>query len=111
MAGVKDFADTAAIIAQLDLVIGVDTSVIHLAGALAKPVWLMLPLKPDWRWLVEREDSPWYPGIRLFRQSAYNDWPELIQRVADALLAGRDALAQAKPTGHNEQRSNSEEAR
>jgi Tfp pilus assembly protein PilF len=100
MGGVKDFADTAALIAQLDLVIGVDTSVIHLAGALAKPVWLLLPLKPDWRWLLEREDSPWYPGMRLFRQRAYNDWPELIQRVADALLARQ-----------NKQHSYSEETR
>jgi len=92
MGGVKDFADTAAIIAQLDLVIGVDTSVIHLAGALGKPVWLLLPLMPDWRWLLGREDSPWYPGMRLFRQIEYNAWPEVVRRVACALPAERDAL-------------------
>jgi hypothetical protein len=97
MGGVKDFADTAAIIAQLDLVIGVDTALIHLAGALGKPVWLMLPTGPDWRWLQEREDSPWYPGMRLFRQREYNTWPEVIRRLADALPAGRDAWLQAKP--------------
>jgi len=93
---VKDFADTAAVIAQLDLVIGVDTSVIHLAGALAKPVWLLLPLAPDWRWLLEREDSPWYPSMRLFRQRQHKAWAEVIRRVADALPAERDALAQAQ---------------
>ena len=80
-----DFADTAALIAQLDLVIGVDTSVVHLAGAMGKPTWLLLPMIPDWRWLMHREDSPWYPHMRLFRQKAYNAWPELIQSVADAL--------------------------
>jgi len=93
---VKDFADTAAIVSQLDLVIGVDTSVIHLAGALGKPVWLLLPLGPDWRWLLEREDSPWYPTMRLFRQSEYRDWPAVVRRVAAALPAERDALMQAK---------------
>jgi len=96
MGGVKDFADTAAIIAQLDLVVGVDTSVIHLAGALGKPVWLLLPLMPDWRWLLGREDSPWYPGIRLFRQSEYNAWPEVVRRVACALPTERDALLHSK---------------
>jgi Flp pilus assembly protein TadD len=94
MGGVKDFADTAAIIDQLDLVIGVDTSVIHLAGALAKPVWLLLPQRPDWRWLLDRDDNPWYPGMRSFRQLDYNSWPALVRRVADTLASERDALLQ-----------------
>ncbi len=63
----KNFTDTAALIANLDLVIAVDTSVAHLAGALAKPVWLLLPYIPDWRWLLDRDDTPWYPTVRLFR--------------------------------------------
>ncbi len=75
------FADTAAIIANLDLVISVDTSVAHLAGALAKPVWVLLPFVPDFRWLLDREDSPWYPTARLFRQQAAGDWAGVIGRV------------------------------
>jgi ADP-heptose:LPS heptosyltransferase len=82
----RDFADTAALIAQLDLVISTDTSVAHLAGALGRPAWVLLPFAPDWRWLLEREDTPWYPTLRLFRQSAPGDWPAVIQRVHDALL-------------------------
>jgi len=81
----KDFADTAALIANLDLVIAVDTAVAHLAGALGKPVWTLLPFVPDWRWLLEREDSPWYPTMRLFRQSSWGDWDSVIMRVAEAL--------------------------
>jgi ADP-heptose:LPS heptosyltransferase len=64
----KDFSDTAALVANLDLVISVDTSVAHLAGALGKPVWILLPFIPDWRWLLDRDNSPWYPTARLFRQ-------------------------------------------
>jgi hypothetical protein len=75
------FADTAAVIANLDLVISVDTSVAHLAGALAKPVWVLLPFLPDFRWLLDREDSPWYPTARLFRQQAPGDWSGVISRV------------------------------
>jgi tetratricopeptide (TPR) repeat protein len=75
------FADTAAVIANLDLVISVDTSVAHLAGALAKPVWVLLPFLPDFRWLLDREDSPWYPTARLFRQNAPGDWSGVISRV------------------------------
>jgi tetratricopeptide (TPR) repeat protein len=75
------FADTAAIIANLDLVISVDTSVAHLAGALAKPVWVLLPFLPDFRWLLERQDSPWYPTARLFRQQTPGDWSDVIGRV------------------------------
>jgi tetratricopeptide (TPR) repeat protein len=83
----EDFAATAAAITALDLVITVDTAVAHLAGALAKPVWVLLPYAADWRWLVDREDSPWYPSARLFRQQAAGNWKELIQRVGDALNA------------------------
>jgi hypothetical protein len=79
------FADTAAVIANLDLVISVDTSVAHLAGALAKPVWILLPFVPDWRWLIDRSDSPWYPTARLFRQDAPGDWPAVIDRVCGEL--------------------------
>ncbi|MBF0179752.1 MAG: tetratricopeptide repeat protein [Magnetococcales bacterium] len=86
--GMRDFADTAGLVAQLDLVITIDSAVAHLAGAMAKPCWVLLPaLGTDWRWLRDqREDSPWYPGVmRLFRQTRPNDWPEVIERVARAL--------------------------
>lgn len=79
------YADTAAAIAALDLVISVDTSVAHLAGALAKPTWVLLCYAPDWRWLLDRQDSPWYPTMRLFRQTQPDDWKELIQTVCEAL--------------------------
>ncbi len=82
-----DFADTAAAIAKLDLVISVDTAVAHLAGALGKPVWILLAFSPDWRWLLEREDSPWYPTARLFRQHQRGDWEDVFARVAEALGA------------------------
>ncbi|CAB3643694.1 Photosystem I assembly protein Ycf3 [Paraburkholderia sediminicola] len=81
----KDFSDTAALVNALDLVISVDTSVIHLAGALGKPFWVLLPGVPDWRWLLEREDSPWYPQARLFRQQKPGDWEEVVARVARQL--------------------------
>ena len=79
------FADTAALIAQLDLVIAVDTSVAHLAGALGKPLWLLLPTAPDWRWLTGRDDSPWYPSARLFRQGETRAWGPVVTRVRAAL--------------------------
>ena len=81
----KDFADTAALIANLDLVIAVDTAVVHLAGAMGKPVWTLLPFVADWRWLLDRQDSPWYPSMRLFRQPSIGDWDGVITRVAEAL--------------------------
>jgi tetratricopeptide (TPR) repeat protein len=81
----KTFADTAALIANLDLVIAVDTAIVHLAGAMGKPVWVMLPFVSDWRWLLEREDTPWYPTMRLFRQTSRGDWEGVIERVAEAL--------------------------
>jgi len=80
-ADLKDISDTAALIEQMDLVISVDTSVAHLAGALGKPVWIMLPHVPDWRWLLDREDSPWYPTARLFRQPSHGDWDSVIKSV------------------------------
>lgn len=83
-----DFADTAAIVAELDLVISVDTAVAHLAGALAKPVWILLPFVGEWRWLEERTDTPWYPTMRLFRQRRPGDWKGVIGAVGEA-LAGR----------------------
>ena len=82
---IRDFADTAAIIQQLDLVITVDTSVGHLAGALAKPVWVLLPNAPDWRWMRDRDDSPWYLTMRLFRQETWGDWPGVFERVRQEL--------------------------
>jgi len=82
---IQDFADTANWIEQLDLVIAVDTAVVHLAGAMGKPVWVMLPFAPDWRWMLEREDTPWYPTMRLFRQQRSGDWEEVWSRIMSAL--------------------------
>jgi tetratricopeptide (TPR) repeat protein len=80
-----DFDDTAAIIASLELVIAVDTSVAHLAAAMGKPVWILLPHSPEWRWLLHRDDSPWYPNARLFRQPQLGDWDSVIERVQTEL--------------------------
>jgi Tfp pilus assembly protein PilF len=82
---IRDFADTAAIMANLDLVVCVDTSVAHLAGALGVPVWVMVPFAPDWRWMLDREDSPWYPTMRLFRQDRPGAWDDAIDRLEHAL--------------------------
>lgn len=97
-----DFADAAALIENLDLVITVDTAVAHLAGALGKPVWILLSHVADWRWLQERQDSPWYPSARLFRQSAAREWGPVVERVESELKAlfpldSREALNGAKP--------------
>ena len=80
-----DFSDTAAVMAQLDLIISVDTSTVHLAGALGRPVWILLPFLPDWRWLLDRDTSPWYPTARLFRQDETRRWDGVIPRVQAAL--------------------------
>lgn len=90
MPQVKDFADTAAIIAALDLVITVDTAVAHLAGALARPVWMLDRFDTDWRWLPPREDSPWYPTMAVFRQTEFGEWGPVMERVLRAL---KDRLA------------------
>jgi ADP-heptose:LPS heptosyltransferase len=79
------FVDSAAVIANLDLLITSDTAIPHLAGALGKPVWLMLPETPDWRWLKNRSDSPWYPTMRVFRQTTANDWASVVDQVIEAL--------------------------
>jgi tetratricopeptide (TPR) repeat protein len=81
----QDFTDTAWAIAQLDLIITVDTSVAHLAGAMGKPTWVLLPFAPDWRWLLDREDSPWYPTMRLFRQPSFDNWKAVIESLGAAL--------------------------
>lgn len=81
-----DFADTAAAVALMDVVLAVDTSVAHLAAALGRPTWILLPYSPDWRWLLERSDSPWYPSVRLFRQEKPGDWEPALQAVRAELL-------------------------
>jgi len=85
MGGVKTFADTAALVANLDLVISVDTAVAHLAGAMGKPVWVLDRFDTDWRWLPPREDSPWYGSMRVFRQSEFGDWQPVVERARAAL--------------------------
>jgi tetratricopeptide (TPR) repeat protein len=86
-AELTDFADTAAVIAGLDLVIAVDTAVVHLAGAMGKPVWILLPHAVDFRWMYGRDDSPWYPSARLFRQGAPGDWDSVVARLSRALTS------------------------
>jgi len=82
-----DFADTTALIDCLDLVITIDTAVAHLAGAMGKPVWLLLKRVPDWRWMYERADSPWYPTMKLFRQPAAGDWATPMRQIRQSLMA------------------------
>jgi ADP-heptose:LPS heptosyltransferase len=82
------FSDTAALISCLDLVIAVDTAVVHLAGAMGKPVWVMLPFAPDWRWLLERSDTPWYRSVRLFRQPRIGDWKSVVGQIVRELESG-----------------------
>jgi tetratricopeptide (TPR) repeat protein len=86
-AELRDFADTAALMEALDLVITVDTSVAHLAGALGRPVWILLPYAPDWRWMLDRTDTPWYPTARLYRQTVRGDWASVLARVKSDLTA------------------------
>jgi len=95
MPGVTDFADTAAIIANLDLVISVDTSIVHLAGAMGKPVFLLDRYDHCWRWLSARSDSPWYPALRIFRQERVGDWTPVLQQAVRALR--EFAAARAHP--------------
>ena len=85
-AGPDNFVDTAAVMKNMDLIISTDTSVAHLAGALGCPVWVLLKAVPDWRWMLEREDSPWYPTMRLFRQKTIGDWRGVMMRVVEALV-------------------------
>lgn len=87
----NDFTDTAAAIENLDLVISVDTSVLHLAGAMGKATWALLPFAPEWRWMLNRQDSPWYPTMKLFRQDTWNGWDGVFRRVAEELscMVGR----------------------
>jgi tetratricopeptide (TPR) repeat protein len=82
---IVDLAGTAALASLMDVVVSVDTVVAHVAGAIARPVWLMLPFAPDWRWLLEREDTPWYPTTRLFRQQVAGDWDDVVDRIAYAI--------------------------
>ena len=97
----EDFSDTAAAIECLDLVVAVDTAVAHLAGAMGKAVWLLLPYTPDWRWLLDRSDSPWYPTMRLFRQPDPDNWPATVQTLCQALRALREARQNATlPADH-----------
>jgi len=82
---INDFADSAAAIDQMDLIISVDTSTVHLAGAMGKPVWLMLPVSPDWRWMLDRKDSPWYPTMSIFRQKKSGDWESVVNNIVQSL--------------------------
>ena len=92
-AGPDAFIDTAAVMQNLDLIITCDTSIAHLAGALGRPVFVLLKQVPDWRWLLDREDSPWYPTMRLFRQKTRDDWGEVFERLAQAVEGLRTGAA------------------
>ena len=85
-AELRDFDDTAAVIENLDLLISVDSAPAHLAGAMGKPCWVMLPAPADWRWLKIRDDSPWYPTLRLFRQAQFGDWDRVVRAICDAMM-------------------------
>jgi ADP-heptose:LPS heptosyltransferase len=91
-----DFADTASLIQNLDLVITVDTALAHLAGALGKEVWILLPFAPDFRWMLDRTDSPWYPTAKLYRQKSPGDWSSVISDVTSALMARYGLAAEAR---------------
>jgi hypothetical protein len=82
---IADFTETMAVLETLDLIVSVDIAVAHLAGAMGRPVWLMLPFAPDWRWLLDRADSPWYPSARLFRQPAPLQWEPVVAEIAGEL--------------------------
>ena len=87
-----DFSNSTALVAELDLIITVDTATAHLAGALGRPVWLLLPFVPDWRWGLNGETTPWYSSMRLFRQSRADDWAEVVERVVTALQSASSYL-------------------
>jgi hypothetical protein len=87
----RDFDDTAAVLSLCDLVVSVDTSLAHLAGAMGRPTWILLPFWPDWRWMLERSDSPWYPTARLYRQPAPGDWASVLTRVREDLVGMAEA--------------------
>ena len=89
--------DTAAIMEALDLVVTIDTSIVHLAGGLGRPVWLVVPYWPDWRWMVERPDSPWYPTMRIFRQPRPGGWAPVFAEVAAALRGRVESRAATAP--------------
>ena len=105
-AGSDAFRDTVTVLHRLDLVITIDTAIAHLAGALGRPAWVLLPFIPDWRWQLGRDDSPWYPSLRLFRQPTWEDWDAVFGDVARALEAERDARPESTeahtPTPHSE---------
>ncbi|NLC24389.1 MAG: glycosyltransferase family 9 protein [Oxalobacter sp.] len=93
----NDFSDTAALCSLMDVVISVDTAVAHMSGALGKPTWIMLPFYPDWRWQLERRDSPWYPDVRLYRQGEPGNWSDVFEAVRGDLLGlGNTATAHSK---------------
>lgn len=106
-AELHDFSDTAALIENMDLVVSVDTSVAHLAAAMGKPTWILLPFVPDWRWLLDRRDSPWYPAVTLYRQQSAGDWSQPLQHVRRALIntfeQGRKKSATLLPASESEQ--------
>jgi hypothetical protein len=87
-AEIGDFADTAALLGALDLLVSVETATAHLCGALGRPGWVLLPFLPDWRWHFGTDTSPWYPSLRLFRQDKARDWRPVVERVAASLAAG-----------------------
>ena len=91
----KDMGNTAGLVANLDLVISIDTSIVHLAGAMGKVVWVLLPFAGDFRWLCDREDSPWYPTMRLFRQGKREEWTEVVGRIARELKSKSAILGAA----------------
>jgi Tfp pilus assembly protein PilF len=99
---IADFADTAAVIQGLDLVVTINTAVAHLAASMGKPVWILLPYSPDWRWLLDRADSPWYPTARLFRQEAPRQWEPVVARVADTLHRSLATLPSWRSCRHGE---------
>ena len=87
------FMDTAAVMRNLDLVVTANSAIAHLAGALGAPVWIALPFAPDWRFLQDRDDCQWYPTMRLFRQNTFGEWPDVFERITNAVQARRSETA------------------